>query len=451
MRGNLLIMVDFSLKNKILKIPEDFFSKASFMILMAFSLSLPFTMLYMAFFWDNMQGYSIVTCGTAAQLLIGLYLIYKLLQKNTINLRDLIKLQIWDLFFLALLIWSGISAFLAEDYELAMMGTGYRQEGFTMYLTYASIYICSKLIKNERQQKILITTYAICISLLSIMTFLQANPSIIHALGSIGKNIQGQGFNCMKYAAIYPNINHYAYVLNMGIVALAGLTFILKGWQKWLCLALFCFNTWALVINNTFGCYLAAFGGLVFLTILFFVRNKDSLKQSALILALFIAISIVTSATNEGLLFSNFSVLGGELDGDKEVFENDDAGSGRMGLWKQAIKYIGEKPIFGHGPEGLHYKYIDDGFNNDRPHNEYIQYAAFTGIPSLVFYLGALIAMLVYCLKKLKALSPEIIVIGGIIFAYCVSAFFGNTMYNTSVYFFMFIGFLSCCHKYLSK
>ena len=66
-------MIDFSLKNKILKIPEDFFSKASFMILMAFSLSLPFTMLYMAFFWDNMQGYSIVTCGTAAQLLIGLY------------------------------------------------------------------------------------------------------------------------------------------------------------------------------------------------------------------------------------------------------------------------------------------------------------------------------------------------------------------------------------------
>ena len=443
-------MKDSSLRNLILKIPEDFFSKTSFIILIAFSLSLPFTMLYMAFFWDNMQGYSIVTCGTAAQLLIGLYLIYKLLQVNTPKLRNLLNFRLWDLLFLALLIWSGISAFLAEDYELAMMGTGYRQEGFTMYLTYASIYICSKLIKNERQQKILITTYGVSISLLSIMTFIQANPAILNALGTIGKNIQGQGFNCMKYAAIYPNINHYGYVLNMGIVALAGLSYISKGWQKWVCLVLFCFNTWALVINNTFGCYLAAFAGLVFLAILFAIRNKDCLKHFSLLIVLFIAISIATSATNDGLLFSNFSILGGELDGDEELFENDSAGSGRMGLWKQAIKYIGEKPIFGHGPEGLHYKYIEDGFNNDRPHNEYIQYAAFTGIPSLLLYLGALITMLVYCLKNLKELSSETVVIGGIIFAYCVSAFFGNTMYNTSIYFFMFIGFLSCCHKYLS-
>lgn len=440
-------MKESSLTKLILKIPEAFFSKASFVILMAFSLSLPFTMLYMAFFWDNMQSFCITTCGTAAQLLIGLYLIYKLLQGNPTHLKDIFKLQIWDLLFLALLIWSGISTLLAEDMELAMMGTGYRSEGFTMYLTYASIYICSKLIKNETQQKAILVTYGISISLLSVMTFLQANSPLLDSLGTIGKNLIGNGINCTRFAAIFPNINHYAYVLNMAIVGLAGLTYISKGWKRYIVLGLFSFNVWALVINNTFGCYLASFGGLVFLSILFAIRSKQSIKHSCLLIALFLSISIITSFANEGLLFSNFSILGGELDGDKELFDNDEAGSGRMGLWKQAIKYIGENPIFGHGPEGLHHKYINDGFNNDRPHNEYIQYAAFTGIPSLIFYLGALIAMLIYCLKNLKSLNIFLVVIGGIIFAYCVSAFFGNTMYNTSIYFFTFIGFLSTCHR----
>jgi hypothetical protein len=34
---------------------------------------------------------------------------------------------------------------------------------------------------------------------------------------------------------------------------------------------------------------------------------------------------------------------------------------------------------------------------------------------------------------------------GVVVFAYCVSAFFGNTLYNTAPYFFMFLGGISVC------
>jgi hypothetical protein len=73
----------------------------------------------------------------------------------------------------------------------------------------------------------------------------------------------------VKYATIYPNINHYGYVLNMAVIALAGLFLISQGWKKYCYLILFCFNTWALVLNNTFGCYLGAMFGLLFLLIIF--------------------------------------------------------------------------------------------------------------------------------------------------------------------------------------
>lgn len=442
------MMKESTLKTAILKIPQHFFGNAAFIVLMAYILCLPLSMFCWLSFALDVHDFCLITLGAVVELLAALYLMFEILGGEISCMKDVLKFKTWDLFFLVLLIWSGISALLAEDKELALMGTGYRVEGFTTYLIYAGIYLCSKLIPRDKMKK-LIVTYGISLSWLSVMTVVQINPHIQSALGTIGKNIARLEIRCMKYAAIFNNTNHYGYVLTMTILGLAGLFMISKGYKKYIYLTLTCFNVWALIINDTFGCYLASMIGLIFLVILFAVRNKQSVGSGLLLLALFAVTSIVTSVTNDGILWANFAVLFTETS--NNLVENNSAGSGRMGLWKQAIKYIKERPVFGHGPEGLYYKYIEDGFSNDRPHNEYLQYAAFTGIPSLVFYLGALISMLVYCLKNLKNLLPELVVIGGIIFAYCASAFFGNTMYYTSVYFFMFIGLLSTCHRCFDK
>ena len=444
-------MKDSTLKNIILNIPESFFPKASFVILMTFSLILPVSMICLVISAFNPQGFFITTLGALAELLIALYLLRGFLSGQISCIKDLLKCNTWDLFFLALLIWSGISTLLAEDKELALMGTGYREEGYTTYFIYASIYMCSKLIPRGKTTLKLISTYGISISLLSLMTVVQINPHLQSALGVIGDNFDKFQVQCMRYSAIFHQINHYGYVLTLAILCLAGLFLISDGIKKYLYLLLFCFNIWALIINDTFGCFLASGIGLVFLVTLFMIRNRQSAKQALVLIVLFIITSVVTSMTNDGILLANFTRLGREIKPGNHLFQNGSAGTGRMTLWKKAIQYIGEKPVFGHGPEGLYYKYMADGIGTDRPHNEYLQYAAFTGIPSLLFYLGALISMLVYCLKNLKNLLPELVVIGGIVFAYCVSAFFGNTMYYTSVYFFMFIGLLSTCHRCFDK
>lgn len=434
-------MNHLSLKDRIVQIPSSFYSRASFIICMLFIGTLPATMIYIALFWDNMQGILINTCGILSQLLIFLYIIAGLLKADKSELKAFFKLRAWDILLLVFLILCVISAILAEDKDLAIMGTGYRSEGITMYFVYASLYICGRLITDQKQQRILLISYGAAIAFLSIMTILQCIPALSSSLGIIGHNLTDIRFIHSKFATIYPNTNHYAYVLNMAIVGLAGLSYFAKGWKKYALVGLFGFNLWALIINNTFGCYLAAIGGLGFLVILFLIRDKKTIRHSILLIAIFAALSVTTSALCDGVLFNNFFVLKNDLE-----TMDDSAGSKRLGLWRQAFIYIEEKPLFGHGPEGLHYKYFEDGLDNDRPHNEYIQHAAFHGIPALCAYLGALITLLVYCLKKLPKLSNELIVIGGIIFAYCVSAFFGNTMYNTTIYYYIFLGILSTCH-----
>ena len=133
------------------------------------------------------------------------------------------------------------------------------------------------------------------------------------------------------------------------------------------------------------------------------------------------------------------------MDSSPDQLQEDsiDTGHLRLILWEKAIECILEKPVFGYGPEGLYYIYTDGGFENNRPHNEYIQMAAFHGIPALCMYLGSLVSLFLYCMKNLKNLPKELIIIGGMIFSYCVSAFFGNTMYYTTPYFYLFFGILS--------
>ena len=98
-------------------------------------------------------------------------------------------------------------------------------------------------------------------------------------------------------------------------------------------------------------------------------------------------------------------------------------------------------PEAAYGPEGSGVIFL--GIGLDRPHNEYIQYALYLGIPGAALYLTALISLLVRCLGSLKRLPLEGLILGGMVFAYCISAFVGNSMYNTTIYFFCFLGMLA--------
>lgn len=118
------------------------------------------------------------------------------------------------------------------------------------------------------------------------------------------------------------------------------------------------------------------------------------------------------------------------------------AGTGRMTLWIDTIDKIKHSPIFGYGPEGLYFKF-GDKLMTDWPHNEYLQYAAFFGIPGLIFYISSLFSLAKKRLSELKKLDTTTIIAIGVIIAYLFSALFGNTMFYTSPFFFTFFGLVA--------
>ena len=118
------------------------------------------------------------------------------------------------------------------------------------------------------------------------------------------------------------------------------------------------------------------------------------------------------------------------------------AGSGRAKLWRYGLIMISQKPILGYGAENLEAEYAKYNVNADRPHNLLIQLATTSGIPGLLLYVSAIAIILFRGIKYLKVDDEVYLVAYFVTLAYLISAMFGNSMYYTSPYFFIFLGFV---------
>ena len=132
----------------------------------------------------------------------------------------------------------------------------------------------------------------------------------------------------------------------------------------------------------------------------------------------------------------------------KNIVKNDEttgvnrAGSGRGLLWKGAIKYTLEHPLIGGGMECLYQYYLDNGITyNDCPHNVILQISSFIGIPGALVYLTFIGYLGLSLLNKLKKDNVKIMIYVSAM-CYFISSLFGNSMYYTSPYFMILLGFL---------
>lgn len=365
----------------------------------------------------NFQG-AIFYLGGFSAITFVIFNIYKNIKSKKF------KLQKWDICFVLLLFWGLISVVLAENKELAIFG-GHRLDGYISYLIYAACYIVTRTLKSDKVRLWIIRFFTfVATSLCMDFLFKDSITSIFH------------------------NQNHFGYLLTLSCMLLSGLfIYERKKHLKILYIILFVINTYTLINVNTLGCYLAVLLGLSFsLLLMFITKNEKAFALKALLmLVFFIGISIGddyhTNTTQNN--FTEFSTDIEKIATNAPDVES--AGSSRIKLWNQAFKYIKERPFFGYGPEGTSDLYLFPGneVSYDRPHNEYIQTALFMGIPAAIFYLTGLFMLFIYCIKNRKQLPSYAIISGTAVFAYCISAFFGNSMYYTTPYFFMMLGMLS--------
>lgn len=133
-------------------------------------------------------------------------------------------------------------------------------------------------------------------------------------------------------------------------------------------------------------------------------------------------------------------------------FDATKAGSHRVFVWGKSWELVRKSPLIGYGPENMQLAmrkfFYDDVvaeigryLNYDKAHNEYLNIAVTSGLPSLAVYLAFVTSSMKDAAKKLA--RPEIETLFIAVVIYLVQAFFNISVPNTGYLFWLFLGLLS--------
>lgn len=301
------------------------------------------------------------------------------------------------------------------------------QESPLLWLYYATCFTFSFLTKDKETMK------RIFIVFLGISLF----NGLIAFLDT--KCITPLTQSRVVWSGLYFNSNHYGYLICMAIIGSACLYFSTnKKSLKIFASIVFIFNTIISMFNNCFGSMLAIFIVLIIFPIIYSIYNKKFNWQYLIPLALYIIFSFIAIPIAQHVNSVYTSFIDQLINLFKEIIsifakplaeENATAGTNRWGLWITSIKEILDSPLFGKG---------DYLF---KPHNEYLQISQHSGVLTGIFYITALVIILVKSIRNFRNLSKFTIMLIMTVGVYLISAFFGNTMPHTFPIFLVILAF----------
>ena len=424
------------------------FEKVAFILVVAWCL-LPFYSAIEHFYWgivgvnDLQKEFAVMEGYRIIMQLVGdfsfYFSIFYLLGRVAVNRGTIfhkLKQEPWHFLLLMMLLWSCISTLLSDDIATSFYGTSYRFDGLKSYFYYAAAYVCAFIVIQSKRRKKVMNVFTGVASLISVILILQ----------DWGVQFVTQGF-LDERSAVFFHFNHAGYYLNLSIVCLMGL-YLFENTRKWriyytLSMIL---QIYALLVNSTLGGFLGTCGALVML-LLFFVRSQGKLSwrmvtpvMVVILLSVASYMGLVPTSSGEDMRVNLETMT---QDASKFVGDTSNvkyAGHGRVELWQQSLKMVRERPIFGYGPEQVNESYMEHLWTN-RASNEFIQYAVFLGVPGVLFYLVALFWLFIHQWLYMKRLDTTTLVAAGCVIAYLISAMFGNTMFYTTPYFYMFLAF----------
>lgn len=125
----------------------------------------------------------------------------------------------------------------------------------------------------------------------------------------------------------------------------------------------------------------------------------------------------------------------------------DSFGSGRIGIWRNVLEKVRERPFLGGGPDTLKQRDLpmfsryDEALGRpvfaavDTAHNEYLNILVNQGLLAFLSFAGILILSLIRWCRQKK--DPAIAIAGAGMLLYCITAFFGISMCFTTLYLFV--------------
>ena len=363
------------------------------------------------------------------------------------------------LFFIMIII-AVISAFLAPDRTNAFSGNDHRPDGLLMYFCFAALFIFASALRNPKYKYIVVVCYVlsfIAVSLVMIQQFYGVigtgpkaeTPSFLIPLKELYSEL---GFRTGHFykgmTGTFYNSNHMGYYIAVCSGVFTGI-FIHTKKLAWSIVLLFlmAYSYWVLILNDTFGAYLAVLVAVSVYSVFCALTKRAGVTKAMLPFVLFVCISMSVSIsgnpTGNTLLGKNFFQIGKDI---KTITQADDktevnGGSGRWKLWAGAVDMVAEKPLIGYGPDNFKKASSEHNMKMARSHNEFLELSSAIGVPSALFYYIGIISALIYAnIKKCKCA-----VTGGAsvaVLAYFVSGLVGVFLFYTACHLFIMLGLM---------
>lgn len=380
-------------------------------------------------------------------------------------------LKAWDslknnkagLLFIGFYVLSIISAFFAKDPERAYLGTEFRPDGIRMYTAFAVIFVYASLVKSKVLKNRIILINLICFIPVSLIVVQQYFGIIgtagVKDAGKIGEFLMGvynnwgirTGHFYKGMTGSFYNLNHVGYYIVVCSMLISGKLFFAKTLKAKIIWGIFAlYSYYVMIVNDTFGGYLAILITLIIMPIFVLIKtkakNKNDILRAFLPLVIFALLNLVFVAADPqgNPIKRNFNVFGNDVEkiATTDNIREEEAGSGRLSIWVATVDMIKEKPLLGYGPDNLKPHYVDREVTLDRAHNEPIERAVATGIPSAIFYYAAIGYALFTFIKSKKTwqceqrFSSMMATVG-----YLVSSLVGVFLFYTGGFFFLLLGF----------
>ena len=246
-------------------------------------------------------------------------------------------------------------------------------------------------------------------------------------------------------SAIFFNGNHYGYFLVMAVMIGLGYFMLSNGVKMTAGGISAVLNALLLILNHSTGCILAASAVSVAACLFVILKDKGHRQKAWIVLGALI-LGIVAAYIASPDIRKELEAFSEDLVAVMSNSASGSAGHNRMKVWMLTAKYIAERPLFGHGCEGISLRLFSETAISN-PHNEILTYAAYYGIPAAAVYVLGVLSVVTTCIKrhsdKRISKEPSTMIACMAATGYFISSITGVAMFYTAPFFFIFLG-LAC-------
>jgi putative inorganic carbon (HCO3(-)) transporter len=359
-----------------------------------------------------------------------------LIQPDAININLLV--------YLLLLV---LSLFFALNLHLAIYGRLYRSEGFTTLLAYLLLFLAARTVSPGKGWTMGIALSSVILSIYDIAQFYGLDP--------FPRDFRRDGW--ISAFSTFGNQNFFGTYLVLVI------PIVLDGYvrdRKNVFAIAYGILLYALLCTCTRAAWI---GMAVAVSVYFFIEWRFSPDHrlygrrvlSIAVITLFVIVCFNVLSSN--VFLSRFLSISTDM---KQMLlggiKAQQAGSSRVFIWGKMIELVKSRPFTGYGIENLQEPFtqrfeqdmihiFNDVFFVDKAHNEYLNIAAATGIPSLIAYLCFIGQVVFKSLKGLERKAAHIPYIAAVL-GYLCQAFFSISVVSVAYIFWVFLGII-CAYE----